>query len=59
MKEVRFFLRSNEYEENYPFKNGEILLFLGEIENCPGHCAVADKNGKVHWMYHTNNFVEV
>ena len=43
---------------NYPFKNNEILLFLGEIKQMKGHCIIVNGAGKVFWGYHTNNFVE-
>lgn len=35
------------------------LIFLGEIPNMPGHCAVASKHGKVYFGYHTDDFVEL
>ena len=44
------------YETQYPWKAGVSLLFLGEITNMPGHCAVVDREGKVYWGYHTDNF---
>lgn len=44
------------FKDKYPFKGGEALLFLGEIQNMPGHCVVANKEGKVFWGYHTDNF---
>jgi hypothetical protein len=43
-------------ESGYPFKRDEHLLFLGEIANMPGHCAVVNRAGKVLWGYHTDNF---
>lgn len=43
----------------FPFHDGETVLFLGEIPNMPGHCAVVTwKDGKVHWGYHTEDFRE-
>lgn len=46
-------------EEQNPFGN-QHLLFLGEIPNMPGHCAVAEvKSGKVQVGYHTSRFVEI
>lgn len=42
----------------YPFKNDEILLFLGEIVQMPGHCILVNRAGKVLWGYHTSDFVE-
>lgn len=35
------------------------VLFLGEIPQCPGHCAVVTKSGVIRWMLHTDNFVVV
>lgn len=46
------------FEGKYPWKDGQTLLFLGEIEQMPGHCVVVDKAGKVHWGFHTDNFRE-
>jgi hypothetical protein len=45
-----------DWEEGYPFKNGETLLYLGDIEQMSGHCAVVNKEGRVFWGYHTDNF---
>lgn len=44
------------YLEHYPFEAGETVLCLGEIENMPGHVAVARKNGMVYFGYHPSNF---
>lgn len=44
------------YETVYPWREGEHLLYLGEIVNMPGHVAVVDKKGKVQWGYHDDNF---
>lgn len=44
------------YETVYPWREGEHLLYLGEIANMPGHVAVVDKKGKVQWGYHDDNF---
>lgn len=46
------------YEDKYPWKNGECLLLLGEIENMPGHVAVCDRSGRIHWGYHDDSFRE-
>jgi hypothetical protein len=40
----------------YPFKNGDTVLMLGEIEQMPGHVAVALKDGRVIFGYHAENF---
>lgn len=35
------------------------VLFLGEIPQVPGHCAVAAHNGKVIWLADINDFRKV
>ena len=40
----------------YPFKEGDHVLMLGEIEQMPGHVAVALKDGRVLFGYHAENF---
>lgn len=42
----------------YPWKTGEIVVFMGEIKQMPGHCVIATHDGMVHWGYHTEDFVE-
>jgi DNA-binding XRE family transcriptional regulator len=42
----------------YPWKAGDSLLYLGEILQMPGHVAVVDRKGKIHWAYHDDNFRE-
>jgi hypothetical protein len=37
---------------------GDTVLLLGEIENMPGHVAVVDEFGKVHWALHEDSFRE-
>ena len=44
------------YEDKYPCKVGDLVLYLGEIANMPGHCAFVTDDGKVHWGYHTDHF---
>ena len=41
----------------YPFEPGEVLLFLGEVRQMPGHCIVVNKKGQTWWGYHTVNFL--
>ena len=48
-----------EYHRGYPFTDKEVLLFLGEVRQMPGHCVVATKDGRVVWGYHMTNFVIV
>ena len=45
-----------KYESEYELKNGEHFLFLGEIKNMPGHCAIVDIRGLTHFGYHTDDF---
>lgn len=40
----------------YPFKEGDHMLFLGEIPNMKGHCAIVTRDGRVLWGYHTDDF---
>jgi hypothetical protein len=48
------------HPERLPFGVHEPFLFLGEILNMPGHCAVAERGtGRLHVGYHTDNFVEL
>lgn len=44
--------------ESYPFKTGDHVLII-EIKNMPGHCAVIDGEGKIHWAYHTEHFTKL
>lgn len=58
---VRFGDRLTAHDiARYPFRKGMTLLYLGEIHNMPGHCAVVDpKTGKVHIGYHCDLFNEM
>lgn len=42
-------------DEQYPFRHGETVLILGEIEQMQGHCVLV-YNGTVLCGYHTENF---
>lgn len=44
------------HKDSYPFKHGEVLVWFGEIPQMPGHCVVANKEGRVIWGYHTEDF---
>lgn len=44
------------YEDQYPFKSGDTVLMLGEIEQMPGHVVVATKMGFVFYGYHVEHF---
>jgi hypothetical protein len=41
---------------SYPFKDGDTVLMLGEIEQMPGHVAIALKDGRVLFGYHAEYF---
>jgi hypothetical protein len=49
----------NSYEDTYPWLKGENLLYLGEIENMKGHGIFVRNDGKVHYGYHIDDFIEV
>jgi hypothetical protein len=49
----------SEYHSQYPFTRKDVLLFLGEVRQMPGHSVVATKDGRVVWGYHTENFVVI
>ena len=38
------------------FKANEAVLYLGEVTNAPGHCAVAKRDGAVIWLVHPDEF---
>jgi len=40
----------------YPWHEGDHLLYIGEIVNMPDHVIVADHHGHIHWGYHLENF---
>ena len=40
----------------YPFKDDDVVLVLGEIERMPGHVAVVTQDGRVHFAWHSENF---
>lgn len=40
----------------HPLKWGEQVLFLGDISNGEGHCAVAKHSGEVVWLLHPQDF---
>ena len=38
-------------------KKGDIVLYLGEISNMERHGVYCTKEGKIHWGYHTDSFI--
>lgn len=45
-------------DKRHPLKYGEHVLYLGDIPNVPGHCAVAKYEGQVVWLVHPEDFRE-
>jgi hypothetical protein len=56
---VKFSPPNPDQYTNHPLTVGENVLYLGEITNAPGHCAVATSKGKVVWMVHPDEFIEL
>jgi hypothetical protein len=48
-----------EHHSEYPFTRKDSLLFFGGVQQMPGHCVVATKDGRVIWGYHTEDFVVI
>lgn len=42
----------------YPWEPGEQVLFMGEIENMPGHGVFHTTKAGLKWGYHIDNFRE-
>lgn len=42
-----------------PSSPGGYFLYLGEIPNVPEHCAIVGIDGKVRFLYHTEEFREL
>lgn len=42
--------------ETLVWDKGEQLLFMGRIDNMPGHCVVMRNNGMIHHGYHSDSF---
>lgn len=45
-------------DERHPLKYGELVYYLGEIPNVPGHCIVARYTGEVVPMIHPDDLRE-
>jgi hypothetical protein len=62
LKLVRFNFDDISVEHHclYPFSKAQIFVILGEVEQMPGHCIIADiKTGQIYSCYHTEDFVEL
>ena len=44
------------YEKGYPFKVGETVLILGELQNMPHHYAVVTEDGQIGFGFHLDLF---
>ena len=54
---VKLVCSNPSHAKYYPVKIGQHVLFLGEITNMPGHCAITTDGGVVHYGYHTDQFI--
>ena len=43
----------------YPWKSGEVVLILGEIDGMEGHAVIVLKDGRTVFGYHTDNFTRL
>ena len=51
---------SRDQLAQYPFDPSLTYLYLGELKNMPGHCAVADiRGGGIYAGFHCEHFEEV
>ena len=48
--------KKQKVDKTHPLKYGETVLYLGEVVNVPGHCAVAKDTGLVVWLLHPEDF---
>lgn len=45
-----------EYHQGHLLHKGEVVYYLGEIPNVPGHCIIAKYTGRVVPMLHPEDF---
>jgi DNA-binding XRE family transcriptional regulator len=57
-KPMQIVIAETEDNGKYPWWKGDAFLYLGEIKQMPGHVAVVDRKGKIHWAYHDDDFRE-
>lgn len=48
---------SNFFQESYPWLKGEIVLYIGGIQDMPGHGVFVRNDGKTYYGYHINDFI--
>ena len=53
---VVYYPNPNEHTMFSPFRPGEIVLYLGEVQHMCSHGAFVDRNGKIQYGYHTWSF---
>lgn len=59
MKIMRVYGVPQEQKNLYPWRNNDTVLLLGEIENMPNHYVIATSDGRIHYGYHNDFFVDV
>jgi hypothetical protein len=47
-----------EQPKGSPFQLGDVVLYIGEVQNMSGHVAFAHK-GQILWGYHDDNFAVI
>ncbi len=47
-----------DYAKYREWKDGDHLVFMGELDNMPGHGVFIDRAGKTHWGHHPDEFRE-
>jgi hypothetical protein len=50
--------KNDKIDPRHPLKYGEQVVYLGDIPNAIGHCAVAKWSGEVVWLVHPQDFRE-
>jgi hypothetical protein len=50
--------KNKKVDERHPLEYGEVVYFLTDIPNVPGHCIVAKHSGEVVAMVHPQDFRE-
>ena len=55
-KKLSIVMYLGDVKKDKAFENSAAVLFLGEIPNMPGHCAVVTRSGLVLWGYHLDSF---
>ena len=48
--------KDKKVDKRHPLKYGEIVLYLGEMLDVPGHCVVVKYSGETVLMVHPSDF---